>query len=404
MGKKILIIGGVAGGASAAARIRRLDESAKIIIFEKGPHVSFSNCSLPYRLSDTVNKTEDIILMSPEKFLKQYNIEARVNSEVVKIQRNEKKILVRDHASGREYEESYDKLILSPGARPILPRSIEGIDKEHVFTARSVTDIDRLYTYLKKNNIEDVAVVGGGYIGLEIADNLHLAGKKVSIIEASEQVMAPFDNDMAQILHKEIYDKGVNLILNDAVVKIDSDHLVLESGRKVNAKAVVVAVGVAPDTALAKDAGLEIGATGAIKVGHNYLTSDKDIYAIGDAIEVYSRLEHRYFTCGLAGPAQRQARAAADHIYGIPYRNNGHICTSIVKLFDLNAASTGLNEKRAKATGIPYDFVYIIPHDKVSLMPDSNIMHFKLIYEYPTGRILGAQAIGKGNVGRGLMS
>ncbi len=319
MGKKILIIGGVAGGASAAARIRRLDETAKIIIFEKGPHVSFSNCSLPYRLSDTVNKTEDLILMSPEKFLKQYNIEARVNSEVVKIQRNEKKILVRDHASGREYEESYDKLILSPGARPILPRSIEGIDKEHVFTARSVTDIDRLYTYLKKNNIEDVAVVGGGYIGLEIADNLHLAGKKVSIIEASEQVMAPFDNDMAQILHKEIYDKGVNLILNDAVVKIDSDHLVLESGRKVNAKAVVVAVGVAPDTALAKDAGLEIGATGAIKVDHNYLTSDKDIYAIGDAIEVYSRLEHRYFTCGLAGPAQWQARAAADHIYGIPY-------------------------------------------------------------------------------------
>ena len=159
-----------------------------------------------------------------------------------------------------------------------------------------------------------------------------------------------------------------------------------------------MAVGVAPDTALAKDAGLEIGATGAIKVDHNYLTSDKDIYAIGDAIEVYSRLEHRYFTCGLAGPAQRQARAAADHIYGIPYRNNGHICTSIVKLFDLNAASTGLNEKRAKATGIPYDFVYIIPHDKVSLMPDSNIMHFKLIYEYPTGRILGAQAIGKGNV------
>ena len=394
----------MAGGASAAARIRRLDETAKIIIFEKGPHVSFSNCSLPYRLSDTVNKTEDLILMSPEKFLKQYNIEARVNSEVVKIQRNEKKLLIRDHASGREYEESYDKLILSPGARPILPRSIEGIDKEHVFTARSVTDIDRLYTYLKKNNIEDVAVVGGGYIGLEIADNLHLAGKKVSIIEASEQVMAPFDNDMAQILHKEIYDKGVNLILNDAVVKIDSDHLVLESGRKVNAKAVVVAVGVAPDTALAKDAGLEIGATGAIKVDHNYLTSDKDIYAIGDAIEVYSRLEHRYFTCGLAGPAQRQARAAADHIYGIPYRNNGHICTSIVKLFDLNAASTGLNEKRAKATGIPYDFVYIIPHDKVSLMPDSNIMHFKLIYEYPTGRILGAQAIGKGNVDRGLMS
>ncbi|MDR9769404.1 FAD-dependent oxidoreductase [Acetomicrobium sp.] len=396
MGKKILIIGGVAGGASAAARIRRLDETAKIIIFEKGPHVSFSNCSLPYRLSDTVNKTEDLILMSPEKFLKQYNIEARVNSEVVKIQRNEKKILVRDHASGREYEESYDKLILSPGARPILPRSIEGIDKEHVFTARSVTDIDRLYTYLKKNNIEDVAVVGGGYIGLEIADNLHLAGKKVSIIEASEQVMAPFDNDMAQILHKEIYDKGVNLILNDAVVKIDSDHLVLESGRKVNAKAVVVAVGVAPDTALAKDAGLEIGATGAIKVDHNYLTSDKDIYAIGDAIEVYSRLEHRYFTCGLAGPAQRQARAAADHIYGIPYRNNGHICTSIVKLFDLNAASTGLNEKRAKATGISYDFVYIIPFDKVSLMPDSNIMHFKLIYEYPNGENTGCPGYRKG--------
>ncbi|MHC1719168.1 MAG: FAD-dependent oxidoreductase [Clostridiaceae bacterium] len=398
MNKRILIVGGVAGGASVAARARRIDEAAEIIMFEKGPDVSFSNCSLPFHLSGIVAESEDLVMMSPQQFKNQYNIEARVSTEVIKINRDKKNIVVKNLITNEEYEESYDKLILSPGANAILPRSIEGITGENVFTVRNVVDIKKLSNYIKENYIKDVAVVGGGFIGVEVAENLRLAGKNVSLIEALDQIMAPFDYDMAQILHKEMIDKGVNLILGDGVKKVGTDHIELASGRKVPAKAVVMAIGVSPETRLAKDAGLEIGTTGAIKVDHNYLTSDKDIYAVGDAIEVYNRLTHKPSKLALAGPAQRQARAAADHIFGIPHNNKGVIGSSVVQLFDLGAASTGLNEKSAKAAGIQYDFVYIIPGDKVGLMPNSNPMHFKLIYEYPTGRILGAQAIGKGNV------
>ncbi|WP_026895814.1 FAD-dependent oxidoreductase [Clostridiisalibacter paucivorans] len=398
MGKRILVIGGVAGGASAAARARRIDESAEVIMFEKGPNVSFSNCALPFHLSGIVENSEDLVLMCPEKFKSQYNIEARVNSEVVKIKREEKKIVVKNLETGEEYEESYDKLVLSPGARAILPRSIDGIDKPNVFTVRNVVDIKKLNDYIVSNNIEDVAVVGGGFIGVEVAENLRLAGKNVSLIEAQDQIMNPFDYDMAQILHKEMLDKGVNLVLSDGVQKINEESVELQSGKEIPAKAVVMAIGVCPETGLAKDAGLEIGDTGGIKVNHNYLTNDKDIYAVGDAIEVYNRLTHKKSRLALAGPAQRQARAAADHMYNIPHRNNGVIGSSVVQVFDLGAASTGLNEKTAKAAGISYDFVYLIPGDKVGLMPESNPMHFKLLYEYPTGKILGAQAIGKGNV------
>ena len=398
MGKRILIVGGVAGGASVAARARRLDESAEIIMFDKGPHVSFSNCSLPFHLSGIVENSDSLVLMSPVQFKKQYKIEARVNSEVTDIKREEKKIVVRNLLTGEEYEESYDKLVLSPGANPIVPKSIEGVNRENVFTIRNVVDIKKLKSYIDENNIEDIAVVGGGFIGVEVTENLRLAGKNVSLIEALDQIMSPFDLDMAQILHKEMMDKGVNLILSDGVKKINKDSVELNSGKKVAAKAVVMAIGVAPETSLAKKAGLEIGETGGIKVDHNYLTSDKDIYAVGDAIEVYNRLTHKPTRLALAGPAQRQARAAADNMYNIHHNNNGVIGSSVVHVFDQNAASTGLNEKAAKAAGIPYDFVYIIPGDKVGLMPDSNPMHFKLIFEYPTGKILGAQAIGKGNV------
>ncbi len=398
MNKKILVIGGVAGGASAAARARRIDESADIIMFERGPHVSFSNCSLPFHLSGIVESSDDLILMNPEKFKRHYNIEARVNSEVIKIKREDKEVIVKNLDTGEEYKESYDKLVLSPGANAILPRSIEGITGENVFTVRNVVDIKELNDYIVNNNIEDIAVVGGGFIGVEVAENLRLADKNVSLIEAQDQIMAPFDYDMAQILHKEMIDKGINLILSDGVKKINPDSVELQSGKKVTAKVVVMAIGVSPETSLAKDAGLEIGETGGIKVDHNYLTNDKDIYAVGDAIEVYNRLTHKKSRLALAGPAQRQARATADHMYNIPHRNNGVIGSSVVQVFDLGAASTGLNEKAAKAADISYDFVYIIPSDKVSLMPDNNPIHFKLIYEYPTGKILGAQAIGKGNV------
>ena len=398
MHKRILIVGGVAGGASVAARVRRIDGDADVIMFDKGPHVSFSNCALPYHLSGIVENSQDLVLMSPEKFKKQYNIEARVNSEVVRIDRDSKKVTVRDLTNGEEYEEAYDKLVLSPGASPILPRNIDGIDRQHVFTVRNVVDIERISKYIQKWDIQDVAVVGGGFIGVEVAENLRLAGRNVSLIEAQDQIMTPFDYDMAQILHKELMDSGINLILSDGVLKIKEDAIELLSGRKIAAKAVIMSIGVFPETGLAREAGLEIGVTGGIKVDHNYVTNDKDIYAVGDAIEVFSQMTHKPTRLAMAGPAQRQARAAADHMYGMPHNNKGVIGSSVVQVFELGAASTGLNEKAAEAAGIPCDFVYIIANDKVGLMPDSNPMHFKLIYENPTGKILGAQAVGKGNV------
>lgn len=398
MSKKILIIGGVAGGASAAARIRRLDEDAEIIVFEKGPHVSFSNCSLPFYLSGVVKNSGSLVLMSPEKFKRQYNIQVRSNNEVVRIGRSEKKLTIKNLLTGESYEEPYDKLVLSPGANPILPASIEGIHGENIFTVRNVVDIERLKNYIDINQIEDVAVVGGGFIGVEVAENLRLAGKNVTLIEALDQIMAPFDYDMVQILHKEMTDKGVRLIVSDGVKSIGTDSVELQSGTSIPAKAVVMAIGVTPETKLAKEAGLETGTTGGIKVDHNYRTNDPNIYAVGDAIEVYNRLTNSPSRLALAGPALRQARAAADHICGMSHNHNGVIGSSVVQVFDLKAASTGLNEKMAQKAGIPYDFVYILPSDKVGLMPGSSTIHFKLIFERPTGRILGAQAVGKGNV------
>lgn len=397
MSKRILIVGGVAGGASVAARVRRIDESAEVIMFERGPNVSFSNCALPFHLSGIVENSEDLVLMNPTVFKKQYNIEARVNSEVIKINREEKTINVKNVVTGEVFKESYDKLVLSPGANPIIP-DIEGIHNSNVFTVRNVVDIDKLNKFVQQADIKDVAVIGGGFIGVEVAENLRLAGFNVSLIEFNNQIMAPFDYDMAQILHKEMMDQGVNLIVSDGLAKVGEGYIELQSGKKVDAQAVVLAIGVKPEITLAKDAGLDIGELGGIKVDHNYLTNDRDIYAVGDAIEVYHRLTHKPTRLALAGPAQRQARAAADHMYGMAHRNTGVIGSSCVHVFNQKAASTGLNEKMAKSAGINYDFVYIIPGDKVGLMPDSNPMHFKLIYEYPTGKILGAQAIGKGNV------
>lgn len=397
MSKKILIVGGVAGGASVAARVRRLDEQAEIIMFEKGPHVSFSNCSLPYHLSGIVENSKKLVLTSPEDFKKKYNIEARVHSEVIAINREEKTIKVKDLVNNETYDESYDKLVLSPGAKPIRP-NLKGIDNPNVFTIRNVVDIENLNTFLKHEGMKRIAVIGGGFIGVEVAENLRLAGYEVSVIEFANQIMKPFDFDMAQILHKEMVDHGVELILNDGLAKIGEGFVATQSGKKIEADAVVVAIGVRPETTLAEDAGLEIGETGGIKVDANYVTSDRDIYAVGDAIEVYHRLTHRPTRLALAGPAQKQARAAANHMYGIPTQNKGVIGSSSIRLFDLNAAATGLNVERAKQAGISVDSVYVMPPDKVGLMPDSHPMHFKLVYELPTGRILGAQAIGKGNV------
>jgi len=398
MKKRILIVGGVAGGASAAARLRRLSEEDEIIMFEKGPHVSFSNCSLPYHLSGVIDEADKLVLMSAEKFKVQYNIEARVYSEVLSIDRKNKEVEVKDYIKNEIYREKYDKLILSPGAKPIVPR-IEGIDKVNVFTIRNVVDIDKLNKFVKNLDTKDVAVIGGGFIGVEAAENLREGGYNVTLVEGSEQILKPFDYDMVQILHKEIYDNKVNLIVNDKVKTFDTNKVILESGKEINTKAVVLAIGVAPETRLAKDAGLEIGKTGAIKVDRNYRTSDKDIYAIGDAIEVYNALTHDYTKLSLAGPALKQARAVADHINGRKVLNKGYIGSSAIKVFSLNAASTGLNESAIKALNmnINYDIVRLITNDKVGIMPGAAPMHFKLLYEVETGKVLGAQAIGKGD-------
>ena len=398
MSKKILVVGGVAGGAGTAARARRLDEDAEIIMFERGPHVSFSNCALPYHLSGVVRDCDDLVLMCPSKFAEQYNIDARVNNEVKRINRYEKTVEVKNLETGETYTEDYDKLVLSPGANPIKPQSIKGVNNDNVFTIRNVVDIDKLNKYVENNNVENVAVIGAGYIGVEIAENFIHSDKNVALVEALDQVLQPFDFDMAQIIQKELHDNGVNVVLSDPLTEVNDDHVVLKSGKKIDAEAVILAIGVSPETKLAEDAGLEIGETGGIEVNHNYMTSDPDIYAVGDVIEVYSKIARSKTRLPLAGPAQRQARAAANHIYNIPNKNNGVIGTSVIRAFDYNAAATGLNEKQLQDAGISYDFVYIIPTDKVGLMPDAHPLHFKLLYEVPTGKILGAQAVGKGNV------
>ncbi|MCB7318018.1 FAD-dependent oxidoreductase [Lacrimispora sp. 210928-DFI.3.58] len=398
MGKRVLVVGGVAGGASAAARIRRLDAEASITIFERGEHVSFSNCSLPYYLSRTVEDKDYLVLMTPEGFKASYDIDVRINNEVCSIDRAGKKVRVRDLATGREYEESYDELVLSPGSSPIRPRSIEGVSLPHVFTVRNVNDIVKLDQYVNLKDSRDVVVVGGGFIGLEVAENLKEAGKHVSVVEAADQVMAPFDYDFSQILHKELSDHGVDLFLGDGVKAITEDKVILSSEKELPADVVVLAIGVLPETGLAKDAGLEIGETGAIKVTPDFCTSDPHIYAVGDAIEVYQSLTHKPVKLPLAGPALRQARTAADAMYGMRGTNKGVIGSCAVRVFGLNAAATGLNEKTAKANHIPCDSVYTMAMDKVGLMPGSSPIHFKLVFEVPTGRILGAQAIGKGNV------
>jgi len=394
--KKIVVVGGVAGGASAAARIRRLDEQAKIVMFEKGPHVSFSNCSLPFHLSGVVPTSQKLVLMNPKAFETKYNIDARVDSEVISINREKKTVTVFDRTLDETYEESYDELILSPGASPIVP-TIEGVELDHVFTVRNVVDIERLSNAIVAKDAKNIAVIGGGFIGVEVAENLRIAGRQVSLVEFAPQILTPFDEDMVQILHKEMVDQGVNLIVNDGLKAIHETNILLNSGKLVDADIVVLAIGVRPETTLAEKANLEIGETGAIKVNEFYQTNDQHIFAVGDAIEVYHRLMNKKTRLALAGPAQRQARAVADFIYGIPTQNKGVIGSSSIQVFDLAAATTGLNERTAKQLGMDVETVYILAPDKVSLMPNSNVLHFKLVFEKSTGKILGAQAIGKGN-------
>ena len=391
---KYVIVGGNTGGLGAAARLRRLDEKAEISVFEKGAFVSYSNCSLPYRLSDTVDCDEKLVLNTPQSLKASYNIDVRVLSEVTAIDRKAKRVAVK-RADGSKYFESYDKLILATGASAVIP-PIKGIEGANLFTLKTVEDASRLYAFLRQNGIKNVTVIGGGFIGVEAAVNLKEAGYNVALIEALPQILNTFDYDMVQILQKEMLDKEVNLIVGDSVASFEGSAAVLKSGTKVPAGAVIMAAGVRAESRLAAEASLELNARGAIVTDANYRTSDPDIYAVGDAAEVFNALTHKKFTLQLAGPAQKQARQAADSICGRTVRNTGFIGSSSIKVFGLSAASTGLTAAQCEREGISYDVSYVLPQDRVSIMPGSRMLHYKLIFEVPTGRILGVQAISAG--------
>ncbi|MGT2754897.1 FAD-dependent oxidoreductase [Streptococcus ovis] len=397
MSKRFIVVGGVAGGASVAARIRRLDENAEVQIYDKGKDISFSNCCLPNYFSGEVASIDDLIFYNPDSFKKTYNLDAKTESEVISINAEAHTIQVKDLTSGQIYEDRYDSLILSPGAKAIRPKNILGLDKEHVFTLKNVSDVRYLDAHLKNSSAQEIVVIGGGFIGVEVAECLRHTGKTVSLVEAGKQIMAPFDDDMVQMLHKELYDNSVDLHLEDGVVEITDSEVVLASGKRLPAQAVVLAIGVTPDVDFAVASGIKLGETGAIAVDHQYRTNLPDVYAVGDAIEVTQRQTGKKIRLPLAGPAQKQARDVADSLFGQMIRNRGVIGSSCIRVFGLNGASTGLNEKDCQKHGLDYRVAFVIPNDRVGLMPEATPMHLKVIYQYPTGKILGAQAISKGN-------
>jgi NADPH-dependent 2,4-dienoyl-CoA reductase/sulfur reductase-like enzyme/rhodanese-related sulfurtransferase len=401
MAKKILIVGGVAGGASAAARLRRLDETARIVMFERGDYVSFANCGLPYHIGGTIDNRDDLLLQTPESFKKRFNVEVRTNSEVVGIDREKKQVEVVDHASGDKYSEEYDKLILSPGAEPIRP-PIPGIDSDRIFTLRNVPDTDKINEFIDSHQPKRAVVVGGGYIGLEMAENLRDRGMLVAMVEMLDQVMPLMDKEMASILHGQLHQHNVALWLDDAVANFrqSDDRLTvgLKSGMELSCDFAILAIGVRPEVRLAGEAGLEVGPRGGIKVNPSLETSDPDIYAVGDAIEVQDFVLDRPVLIPLAGPANKQGRMVADNICGRNRRYTGTQGTAILKVFDLTAATTGANEKWLAKTNLQYERLYLHPANHVGYYPGAKQMHIKLLFTKPEGRILGAQIVGSDGV------
>lgn len=392
---KVVIVGGVAGGASAAARLRRLDESAEIIMFERGEYISFANCGLPYYIGGEITKKSALTLQTPQSFNARFNVDVRVNSEVTSIDPKAKTVTVRSKDRG-EYTESYDKLILSPGAAPIRP-PMEGADNARVFTLRNIPDTIKIREYVEEEFPASAVVVGGGYIGVEMAENLKNAGVAVTIVELADHVIAPLDYDMACDVHRYLKEKGVGLILKNGVQAIKEEggklKLTLSDG-EIETDMVIMAVGVRPDTALAKEAGLELNKRGAIVVNEHMLTSNPDIYAVGDAVEVTDFVTGEKAYIPLAGPANKQGRIAADNICGIPTTYKNTLGSAVLKIFDMTVATTGVNERAAKAAGLDYDKVYTYSNSHASYYPGSTGMSIKTLYEKGTGKILGAQIVG----------
>jgi len=394
--KKVLIVGGVAGGASAAARLRRLSERVEIILFERGEYISFANCGLPYHIGEVIKERDALLLQTPEGMASKFNIDVRVLNEVIKINRKEQKILVRDLKSDTVYEESYDYLILSPGSTPIKP-PIPGIDEaKNIFTLWTIPDTDRIKSFIEDNKPKSAVVVGGGFIGIEMAENLANRGIKVSLVEMSDQVMGTVDYEMACILHTHILDKDLDLFLKDGVKSFEKKgkEIVLQSGKKINTDLIIFSIGVRPQNELAKNAELKIGERGGVLVNDYLQTSDPNIYAVGDVIEVTDLITRNSIMVPLAGPANKQGRIAANNILGKKEKYIGTMGSSVAKVFDMTVASTGNNEKSLKRLGANYQVIHIHPGSHAGYYPGASPISMKLLFNKENGRILGAQAIG----------
>lgn len=393
---KVLIVGGVAGGASAAARLRRLDEKAEIIMFERGEYISFANCGLPYYIGGEINKKSALTLQTPQSFNSRFNVDVRVWNEVTAIDPEKKQVTVHNVQTGEDYTESYDELILSPGAAPLVPK-MDGVDDPRVFTLRNIPDTVKIRDYVEEEFPESAVVVGGGYIGVEMAENLKKAGLNVTIVELADHVIAPLDGDMAAEVHRYLRDQGVELMLGKAVQSMEDKGgkltLHLSEG-EIETDMVILSVGVRPDTALAQGAGLELNPKGAIVVNEHMQTSKEHIYAVGDAIEIVDFVTGKKGYVPLAGPANKQGRIAADNICGIKSSYKNTLGSSVLKIFDMTVAMTGVNERAAQAAGLDYDKVYTYSQSHASYYPGGHGISIKTLYEKGTGKILGAQLVG----------
>ena len=395
--QKYIIVGGVAGGATAAARIRRNTENAKIILFEKGEHISYANCGLPYYIGGVIEERERLFVQTPEAYGRRFNIDVRVNSEVMRIEPDKKIVHVRT-SDGVEYTESYDKLLLSPGASPVRP-PLPGIDNEGIFTLRNISDTDKIKNYIQQHNVKRAVIIGGGFIGLEMAENIHRTGAQVAVVEMANQVMTPIDFSMASIVHQHLQEKGVHLYLNEAVESFTRENEVLEvhfkSGIKLEADFVLLSIGVRAQTGLAGEAGLRLGENKGIYVNEFLQTSNESIYAVGDAIEYPHPITGKPWLNFLAGPANRQARIVADNmVFNNIIKYEGSIGTSIAKVFDITVASTGLPAKRLRQMNIPYLSSTIHIGSHAGYYPGSLQMDIKITFSPSDGRLYGAQIVG----------
>ena len=394
---KVIIIGGVAGGATAAARIRRLDENAQIIVFERSGYISYANCGLPYYIGGVIQDKNDLTLQTPESFWRRFRVDMRVKHEVIAIRPEEKTVQVRNLNTGDVFEESYDKLIISTGAKPTQPR-LPGVGLEKLFTLRTVEDTFKIKEYIDKNNPKSVVLAGGGFIGLELAENLRELGMDVTIVQRPKQLMNPFDADLAAFIHAEMRKHGVKLALGHTVEGFEEKDggvdVLLKDEQPLHADMVVLAIGVTPDSALVKEAGLELGIKGSIVVNDCMETSEKDIYAVGDAVQVKHYVTGEDALISLAGPANKQGRIVADNVCGGDSRYLGSQGSSVIKVFDMTAATTGINETNAKKAGLDVEKVILSPMSHAGYYPGGKVMTMKVVFEKKTYRLLGAQIVG----------